>query len=179
MMYLYIFSQSISGLQYLSRGGQLPSQEGMAIVERLGTFSSFFSLYLSTLHDAEFYGETTTSTSESFLPFTHTQLVSMVTVLRDVYVSLHMEKHLPHGHSTSRATPSSPSPVEYQQLKQCVYQLLCSLHERDSRRPFCPPRHWEMPYLSKITAPPDLFLETDGVCVCVCVSLISLCGIFS
>ena len=47
-------------------------------------------------------------------------------------------------------------------LSQCVYQLLCSLHERDSRRPFCPPRHWEMAHLSKISAPPDLFLETDG-----------------
>jgi ubiquitin-protein ligase E3 C len=93
----------------------------------------------------------------------------MVAVLRDVYVSLHMEKHLPHGLSASRLASGAsarvaemkPSPAEYQQLKLCVYQLLCGLHERDSRRPFCPPRHWEMPHLNKITAPPDLFLETD------------------
>ena len=162
----------------------------------------------------------------------------MVAVLRDVYVSLHMEKHLPHSlfRAPARLVEMKPSPVEYQQLKQvcscvfnqnknvcrfstaynflilpstdisrhtpttylflstistflqelrtsnvwkltpsllllllslslsqCVYQLLCGLHERDSRRPFCPPRHWEMAHLSKISSiPPDLFLEADG-----------------
>ena len=91
-------------------------------MERLGTFSTLFTLYLSTLHDAEFYGETTSS---SYLPFSHSQLVGMVTVLRDVYVSLHMEKYLPHGYSASRLKSASsrvaemkPSPTEYQQLKQ-------------------------------------------------------------
>ena len=118
-------SRPVSGLQYLSRGVQLPSREGTAIVERLGTFCSLFSLYLSTLHDAEFYGETAAN-SGSFLPFSHGQLVAMVAVLRDVYVSLHAEKHLPHGYSTSRALASSrlmemkPSPAEYQILKQVM-----------------------------------------------------------
>lgn len=118
-------SHSAPALQYLSRGGQLPSSEGTALVERLGTFSTLFSLYLSTLHDAEFYGET----SGSYLPFSHAQLVRMITTLRDVYVSLHMEKHLPPGYSASRLTSSStvsshragelkPSAAEYQQLKQ-------------------------------------------------------------
>jgi hypothetical protein len=155
------FSGSVPGLQFLSRGGQLPSREGQALVERLGTFSTLLSLYLSTLHDAEFYGETSTG---GHLPFSRGQLVEMVAVLRDVYVSLHMEKHLPHSLSRApaRLAEMKPSPVEYQQLKQCVYQLLCGLHERDSRRPFCPPRHWEMAHLSKISSiPPDLFLEAD------------------
>ncbi|CAI8053569.1 Ubiquitin-protein ligase E3C, partial [Geodia barretti] len=156
------FSGSVPGLQFLSRGGQLPSREGRALVERLGTFSTLLSLYLSTLHDAEFYGETSTG---GHLPFSRGQLVEMVAVLRDVYVSLHMEKHLPHSlfRAPARLVEMKPSPVEYQQLKQCVYQLLCGLHERDSRRPFCPPRHWEMAHLSKISSiPPDLFLEADG-----------------
>ena len=115
------FSQSVPGLQYLSRGGQLPSREGTALVEQLGTFSSLFSLYLSTLHDAEFYGETVVG---SPLPFSHAQLVTMVTALCDVFVSLHMEKHLPHGYSAavigsgSRLIQMKPSPAEYQQLKQ-------------------------------------------------------------
>ncbi|CAI8019715.1 Ubiquitin-protein ligase E3C [Geodia barretti] len=155
------FSGSVPGLQFLSRGGQLPSREGRALVERLGTFSTLLSLYLSTLHDAEFYGETSTG---GHLPFSRGQLVEMVAVLRDVYVSLHMEKHLPHSlfRAPARLVEMKPSPVEYQQLKQCVYQLLCGLHERDSRRPFCPPRHWEMAHLSKISSiPPDLFLEAD------------------
>ena len=127
-------SQTVPGLQYLSRGGQLPSREGAALVEHLGTFSSLLTLYLSSLHDAEFYGEMTTT---SYLPFSHPELVSMVTVLRDVYVSLHMEKHLPHGYSAARLTRSplssrtvelKPSPAEYQQMKKVIlsfFPLIC------------------------------------------------------
>lgn len=103
-------------------------------MERLGTFSTLFSLYLSTLHDAEFYGET----AGIFLPFSHDELVRMVAILRDVYVSLHMEKHLPHGYSASRHANTSavfssrvveikPSPTEYQQLKQVLYMYTGTL----------------------------------------------------
>ena len=106
----------------------------MALVERLGTFSTVFCLYLSMLHDAEFYGET----SGNYLPFSHAHLVGMVSTLRDVYVSLHMERHLPHSYTASRHSPLAaasvsdssstfssprvvemrPSVAEYQQMKK-------------------------------------------------------------
>lgn len=117
-----IRSGSVPGLQFLARGGQLPSREATALVERLSTFSSLFSLYLSTLHDAEFYGETLVG---SHLPFPRSQLVEMVATLRDVYVSLHMEKHILHSLSRSpaRLAEMKPSPVEYQQLKQVQQEM--------------------------------------------------------
>ena len=90
-------------------------------MERLGTFASLFSLYLSTLHDAEFYGES--NVGSGYLPFSRVQLVGMVAVLRDVYVSLHMEKHIAHSAALRLGCPSClaemrPWPVEYQRLKQ-------------------------------------------------------------
>ena len=47
----------MSCLQQLARGGSLPHPAGMMLVEQLTTFCLLFTLYLSTLHDAEFYHE--------------------------------------------------------------------------------------------------------------------------
>ena len=44
-------------LKQLGKGLVLPPKDGLALVERLSAFCSLFSLYLSTLHDAEFYRE--------------------------------------------------------------------------------------------------------------------------
>ena len=73
------------------------------------------------LHDAKFYGDTLLGgTDSSYLPFSHSNCV-----LRDVFVSLHMERHL--CHSASRMGGSSclaemrMSFVQFWQLKECVY----------------------------------------------------------
>ena len=47
----------MSCLQQLARGGSPPHPAGMMLVEQLTTFCLLFTLYLSTLHDAEFYHE--------------------------------------------------------------------------------------------------------------------------
>lgn len=45
-------------VQQLVKGLYLPVKGACALVEHLSTFCSLFSIYLSTLHDAEFYRET-------------------------------------------------------------------------------------------------------------------------
>ena len=47
----------MSALQQLARGVAVLPQMGVAIVERLTMFSILFNIYLSTLHDAEFFKE--------------------------------------------------------------------------------------------------------------------------
>jgi hypothetical protein len=47
----------VSALQQLARGVVILPQMGVAIVERLTMFSILFNIYLSTLHDAEFFKE--------------------------------------------------------------------------------------------------------------------------
>ena len=57
-------------------------------------------------------------------------------VMKDVFVSLHMERHLRHSASQlggpSHSTVMRTLYVEFWQLKECVCRLLCGLHKRDS-----------------------------------------------
>lgn len=50
--------------------------------------------------------------ANSHIPFSLSELASMAAVLRDVFVTLHMEKHLPPTYSLSRAStaPTKPHP---------------------------------------------------------------------
>jgi hypothetical protein len=50
---------------------------------------------------------------------------------------------------------------EWNCLKLGVHNLLCSLYERDCRRPFCPKNHWDSLHLNQI--PPDLFYDNQGI----------------
>ena len=54
---VYVCREPVLCLQQLMRGLSLPPVHAMAVVENLSTFSVLFSLYLGTLHDAEFYRE--------------------------------------------------------------------------------------------------------------------------
>ena len=54
---VFSYREPMSCLQQLARGGSLPPHAGMTLVEQLTTFCLLFTLYLSTLHDAEFYHE--------------------------------------------------------------------------------------------------------------------------
>lgn len=120
----------MSCLQQLARGGFLPPHEGVLVVEQLTTFCTLFSLYLSTLHDAEFYCEMKGDqqwlddrplrtdwsgcvflSTGSSMPFSMPQLAAMIRVLRDVFVSLHMERPL-------KQSSSRPEPFEWRCLKK-------------------------------------------------------------
>lgn len=120
----------MSCLQQLARGGSLPYPAGMMLVEQLTTFCLLFSLYLSTLHDAEFYhemkgmpccGQTCKpdmwladmclSSAGSFMPFSLSQLAAMIQVLRDVFVSLHLQRPL-------RLPSTQPTSLDWNCLKQ-------------------------------------------------------------
>ena len=130
------------------------------------------------------------------MPFSIPDLTNMVQQLRDLYVSLHSEKQLPHSlqralrdtKPTIQVIYLSPPPLslrlsslplssvshilcthtihqfttvqEWNCLKLSVHNLLCSLYERDCRRPFCPKNHWHSLHLSQI--PPDLFYDNQG-----------------
>ena len=215
------------------------------LVEQLTTFCLLFSLYLSTLHDAEFYHEmkgmpccgqtcrpdvwladVCLSSAGSFMPFSLPQLAAMIQVLRDVFVSLHLQRPLrlpstqptsldwnclkqvsggcslvprPHGgvkawlrgHGGVKAWLRGYGRVKawlrgygrvkpwlrgYGRVKawlrgyggcccttelflQYIHRLLCALYERDCRRPFCSPGHWEALHMQQI--PPELFMESS------------------
>ncbi len=103
----------------------------------------------------------------SQVPFTLDQLPAMSAVLRDVFLSLHMEKHLPPTHAFSRSmeshAPLKPHPEEWSQLKGVILEVLIGLYQRDCRRPFCPEGHWVAPALSTNSIPPQLFIENEGM----------------
>ena len=53
------------------------------------------------------------------MPFAVSQLVAMVTLLRDCFLSLHMERHLPHTISQrQRPLETRPTSQEWHCLKQ-------------------------------------------------------------
>lgn len=54
---LCVFREPVLCLQQLARGLSLPHPQGVEMVTVLSTFCVLFSLYLTTLHDAEFYRE--------------------------------------------------------------------------------------------------------------------------
>ena len=114
----------MSCLHHLSKGLSLPPQLGAAIIERLSTFSSLFTLYLSTLHDAELYCEL----EGNHTPFTTKEIVDMVAVLRDCFINLQLEKHLPSsmflGHRAKTTRPSVQVRIHVVYC-DCVYIWVC------------------------------------------------------
>lgn len=117
------------------------------------------------------------------MPFSLSELAGMAAVLRDIFITLHMEKHLPPAYSLSRSTqpikphpqvhghsPSTPLPhplslspaQEWLKLKYLLQDLLCALYQRDCRRPYCPEGHWVASGLTTSTIPPELFIENEG-----------------
>lgn len=52
------------------------------------------------------------------MPFAVSQLVTMVTLLRDCYLSLHMERHLPRIINQRHRLETTPTAQEWRCLKQ-------------------------------------------------------------
>ena len=125
------------------------------------------------------------SSAGSFMPFSLSQLAAMIQVLRDVFVSLHLQRPL-------RLPSTQPTSLDWNCLKQVsggcslvprphggvkawlrgyggcccttlflqyIHRLLCALYERDCRRPFCSPGHWEALHMQQI--PSELFMESS------------------
>ena len=129
------------------------------MVEGLSTFSVLFTLYLSTLHDAEFYREREGESSSHFrtiywsesrrnrftlpplpspptppslapvvpvmshMPFSLSELAAMAVVLRDIFISLHMERHLPPTYSLSRSVAPPITKPHPQVCQYCTLKL--------------------------------------------------------
>ncbi|XP_065905811.1 ubiquitin-protein ligase E3C-like isoform X2 [Dysidea avara] len=158
-----IFS-STKVLQQLAGGVVISPISSHDLIPQLVTFCSLFQLTLFTLHDAEFYVDMIVKTP---LPFTLSEICRLSGVLRDVMINIAMDKHVPNSmthKSTTLDTVTSPSPAEWNCLLTHLRRLLRLLHERDSRRPFCPKNHWVSSVLRHklLQLPASIFEEEDG-----------------
>jgi len=109
-----MYRDPVSCLHQLSKGLSLPPTTCLVLVQQLTTFCLLFSLYLSTLHDAEFYSELQGSNN----PFSLDQLSDMVPPLRDVFITLQLDNHLPASHHSNKSIQLKPS------LEVRVYSVL-------------------------------------------------------
>lgn len=104
------FGPPVNALDQLSRGFPLPPSVGVALLQYLTTFSTLFLISLSSLHDTEV---------ASLGPFSLRELVGVSLKLRDLFVVLHLEKHLPNK-GVFKTTPTSdsmrPHPHEWSAL---------------------------------------------------------------
>ena len=102
------FGPSIKCIDHLARGSALPNEMGVSILELCSCFACLFSLSLSSLHDTEVV---------NLGPFPLDRLASISLKLKDLFVVLHLETHLP---VTYVATPLSdqkrPLPSEWKFL---------------------------------------------------------------
>nr|XP_033342932.1 ubiquitin-protein ligase E3C [Megalopta genalis] len=167
-----LFSGATPLLQIMSHGLGLSSEDTKKIVPLLVVFCSLFSLLIATLHDTEFFVETTATTmSEQTLdmngpqamPFTISELVMLSSHLKGVCLGL-VELAFPDSKPTVRndykdAVLGSSCPVPNQQdtkiwthLFKVTVGLLRQLYTRDLRQQFCPEGHW---FASNILIPID------------------------
>ena len=102
------FGPSIKCIDHLARGSALPNEMGVSILELCSCFACLFSLSLSSLHDTEVV---------NLGPFPFDHLANISLKLKDLFVVLHLETHLP---VTYIATPLSdqkrPHPSEWKFL---------------------------------------------------------------
>ena len=122
-------SDPVSCLHQLSKGIPLPSSPSSALIERLATFSTLFTLYLSTLHDAELYSEL----EGSHTPFTLDQIARMVPPLRDCFITLQLDKHLSSSYRGPKAPPTKPS-AEVRVKLSVITHVKLSFINSNSRR---------------------------------------------
>ena len=128
------FGPSIKCIDHLARGSTLPTEMGVSILELCSCFACLFSLSLSSLHDAEVV---------NLGPFPLDHLASISLKLKDLFVVLHLETHLP---VTYNATPLSdqkrPHPSEWKFLSHVrnfihLFSMCPLLSYCLSINPFC------------------------------------------
>ncbi|KZC14784.1 Ubiquitin-protein ligase E3C [Dufourea novaeangliae] len=152
-----LFGGSTPLLQIISRGLGLSSEDTKKIVPLLAVFCSLFSLLIATLHDSEFFIETTEQpldvNGQQAMPFTIPELVILSSHLKGVCLGL-VELAFPDSRPTVRddyknAVIDPSYSIQNQQdtqmwthLFKVTVGLLRQLHTRDLRQQFCPEGHW-------------------------------------
>lgn len=151
-----LFGTSNPLLQMISRGMPLTPEDTIRVVPLLAVFCSLFSLLIATLHDNEFFIETSPNVLESngqhAMPFTIATLVSLTAHLKSVCLGL-VELAFPDTRLSVRTSyysaigapnpvPNAPSTNVWNHLFKVSVELLHQLHTRDLRRQFCPEGHW-------------------------------------
>ncbi|XP_075215548.1 ubiquitin-protein ligase E3C [Lycorma delicatula] len=167
-----LFGNPTPLLTVLSRGLSMTPDETRRIVPLLATFCSLFSLFISTLHDAEFYNDDNACVSRlERMGFSVPMLVEMILRLKEVSLGL-VELAFPESTPSvkdqyktvihSEAIPPANTPMWNHLFKACV-SLLRQLYARDLRRPFCPDDHWISKSVQlSLDNPSDLALRRRG-----------------
>ncbi|XP_053982366.1 ubiquitin-protein ligase E3C [Hylaeus anthracinus] len=152
-----LFGGATPLLQIMSQGLSLSSEDTKKIVPLLAVFCSLFSLLIATLHDTEFFIETTEqpldTNGQQAMPFTISELVLLSGHLKGVCLGL-VELAFPDSRPTVRdnyktAVLGPSGTIQNQQdtqmwthLFKVTVSLLRQLHTRDLRQQFCPEGHW-------------------------------------
>ncbi|XP_059156173.1 ubiquitin-protein ligase E3C-like [Physella acuta] len=161
---------STSLLNMLSKGVPISRANMARIVPLLTTFCCLFNHSLLTLHDGDFYRDAEVASSS--MPFSLDEVVVMCQYLRDTCLGI-----IELAHPDSRVTISndykqalrktgaflnsnnddynSESTKQWAFLFKVISTLVRQLHNRDSRRPFCPMGHWLAPNINIRTDRPS------------------------
>lgn len=144
-------------LMMLSRGLTMLDHDINKIVPVLATFCAMFSHSLLTLHDADFYENSTGKPSS--MPFTLSEIISMVISLRDVCLGIievaHPDAKPMINEDYRQALTRVGSKTKVSDVKNLSRQtqqwgylfkvtagLVRQIYTRDARRSFCPKDVW-------------------------------------
>lgn len=153
----------------------MSSHERDDIVPHLAVFSSLFGYLLVTIHDTEFYNNSSQKLGvkgKAWMPFSLVELVNMSQHLRDISLGL-VELAFPESRPVVRedyrlavnsvkktAAVESEQEVDdvkiWSHLFKSVVLIVRQLYNRDTRRQFCPSNHW---INSKIVLPQDRYQD--------------------
>ncbi|XP_033636657.1 ubiquitin-protein ligase E3C-like [Asterias rubens] len=151
-------------IQMLSSGFPLTSTDSDRIIPLLSVFCSLFGHLLLSLHDAEFHGDTRGDAHHSLMPFRLDELIHMSLSLRNACLGMiecaHPETRPTVTKDYTRAMASvgvsahgrsSDVASTWMHVFKVTAQLVKQLHDRDTRKPFCPPNHWLASHVNVFT----------------------------
>uniref|UniRef100_A0A2C9KEQ7 Ubiquitin-protein ligase E3C n=1 Tax=Biomphalaria glabrata TaxID=6526 RepID=A0A2C9KEQ7_BIOGL len=172
-------------LNMLSKGVPMSKANIDKIVPLLATFCSLFNHSLLTLHDEDFYGDSTLSSST--MPFSLDEIVLMCRYLRDTCLGIielaHPDSRFTISEDYKQALEKTASVDEgfsekreletddygtklWSYLFKIISTLVRQLHGRDSRRPFCPHGHWLAPNVSiRTDRPSQIYMAQNAIFV--------------
>lgn len=145
-----------------------PNASSVRFVPQLTVFCTLYSLALLSIHDGEFFSEEVEGRETvSAGMFSHGELMEMCAQLRDSAVGLtllvNQRKSSAMLWGVLKGEESEVSLSEWDVLLSHVCKLLRYLHERDTRRQFCPKNHWRSPLIKYrvYELPEQLFIEDE------------------
>eukprot|EP00795_Rhopilema_esculentum_P004622 gene4622-20896_t len=143
----------------LARGAVMPDREKARIIPVLSIFCTLFRYALFCVYDTDFFSSKAGS-SDSMMPFTLPNLVSMSKTLLDVLIGLiqmmfsETRSNVVNAYGKAmlsvggRPLGDASGLDEWGGTCQAVTLLVRQLHSRDSRHQFCPEGHWLSPRIA-------------------------------